>query len=162
MPPLGRVLVVDDEPQVAAMLQDLLVEVGYAVKIAVSGQEALGLVPVYRPDTVLLDLNMPGLPGAEVLEELLRMDALLPVVIVTGTRDLDVARGTLKTGAFDFVPQALRPAGPGADRRRGDQPARPRQVGGCVSQPERGRPHRRYWRSLTVLWQPRCPAAKHC
>lgn len=103
MPPLGRVLVVEDEPQVASMLQELLVELGYAVKIAVTGQEALGLVAIYQPDTILLDLNMPGLPGTQVLEELRRVDPSLPVVVVTGNRDLEVARGTLKHGAFDYV-----------------------------------------------------------
>ena len=105
MPPLARVLVVEDEPEVAAMLQELLVDLGYGVKIAVSGQEALGLVPVYRPDAVLLDLNLPGLPGAQVLVQLLRVDPLLPVIIVTGNSDLEVARSTLKQGAFDYVPK---------------------------------------------------------
>jgi CheY-like chemotaxis protein len=103
MPPLARVLVVEDEPDVADMLQDLLVDLGYEVTIAVSGQDALGLVPVYRPDAVLLDLNMPGLPGHQVLEQLLGVDPLLPVIIVTGNSDLEVARRTLQQGAFDYV-----------------------------------------------------------
>jgi CheY-like chemotaxis protein len=103
MPPLARVLVVEDEADVADMLQDLLVDLGYEVTIAVSGQEALGLLPVYRPDAVLLDLNMPGLPGLQVLEQLLRVDPLLPVIIVTGNSDLEVARRTLQQGAFDYV-----------------------------------------------------------
>jgi len=105
MPPLARVLVVDDEPDVAATLQELLEDLGYEVKIAVSGPEALGLAPVYRPDAILLDLNLPGLPGAQVLEQLLRMDPLLPVIIVTGNSDLEVARSTLKQGAFDYLPK---------------------------------------------------------
>ena len=107
MPPLARVLVVDDEPDVAAMLEELLVDLGYGVKIALSGQEALGLVPVYRPDAVLLDLNMSGLPGTQVLEQLLGVDPLLPVIIVTGNSDLAVARNTLKQGAFDYVSKPL-------------------------------------------------------
>ena len=80
-------------------------DLGYEIKIAVSGPEALGLVPVYRPDAILLDLNLPGLPGAQVLEQLLRMDPLLPVIIVTGNSDLEVARSTLKQGAFDYLPK---------------------------------------------------------
>jgi DNA-binding NtrC family response regulator len=101
--PLGRILVVDDEPQVAAMLRDLLMDLGYGVKNAMNGQEALSLVPVYRPDVVMLDLTMPGLPGHEVLEHLRRVDPHLPVIIVTANRDLDVARRTLMRGAFDYV-----------------------------------------------------------
>jgi CheY-like chemotaxis protein len=103
MPPLARVLVVEDEPDVAGMLEELLVDLGYGVKIALSGQEALGLAPAYRPDAVLLDLNMSGLPGTQVLEQLLRVDPLLPVIIVTGNSDLAVALSTLKHGAFDYV-----------------------------------------------------------
>ena len=103
MPPLARVLVVDDEPDVAGMLEELLVDLGYGVTIALGGQEALGLVPAYRPDAVLLDLNMSGLPGTQVLEQLLRVDPLLPVIIVTGNSDLAVALSTLKHGAFDYV-----------------------------------------------------------
>ena len=49
-PLLGRVLVVEDEFPVAATLHDMLVELGYRVKIAVTGEEAFGLVPIYRPD----------------------------------------------------------------------------------------------------------------
>ena len=56
---LGRVLVVEDEPRVGAMLRDVLVELGYIVKVAVGGAEALQLVPVFEPDVVLLDLLMP-------------------------------------------------------------------------------------------------------
>ena len=63
---LGRVLVVEDEPRVGAMLREVLVELGYIVKVAVRGAEALQLVPVFEPDVVLLDLIMPGMSGVEV------------------------------------------------------------------------------------------------
>jgi CheY-like chemotaxis protein len=100
---LGRILVVDDEPQVGAMLRDLLVELGYVVKNAVSGVEALGLVPIYLPDAVLLDLSMPGMTGVEVLDHLRRLNPDLPVIIVTGNQDLQTARATLVRGAFDYI-----------------------------------------------------------
>ena len=100
---LGRILVVDDEPQVGAMLRDLLVELGYVVKNAVSGVEALGLVPIYLPDAVLLDLSMPGMTGVEVLDHLRRLNPDLPVIIVTGNQDLQTARATLTRGAFDYI-----------------------------------------------------------
>jgi CheY-like chemotaxis protein len=100
---LGRVLVVDDEPQIVDMLRELLVELGYTVATAGHGAEALHLVPEYKPDAVLLDLQMPGVSGLQVLDQLRRDHPGLPVVIVTGNTDVDVARSTLARGAFDYL-----------------------------------------------------------
>jgi CheY-like chemotaxis protein len=100
---LGRVLVVDDEPHVGATLRDVLVELGYSVKLAVRGAEALKLVPVFDPDAVLLDLRMPEMSGVEVLEHLRRERPALRVVILTGNEDVEVARATLRAGAFDYL-----------------------------------------------------------
>jgi CheY-like chemotaxis protein len=101
--PLGRVLVVDDDPNVGAMLRDLLTTLGYVVKNAVRGAEALLLVPVFEPDVVLLDLQMPGMSGIEVLDHLRRDYPSLPVIIVTGNEDEELARRTMRGGAFDYV-----------------------------------------------------------
>ena len=100
---IGRILVVDDEPQVGLMLRELLAELGYVTKTAVRGDEALQLVPIFQPDAVLLDLQMPGMSGVEVLDHLRRDHPLVPVIIVTGNADVDVARGTLIRGAFDYL-----------------------------------------------------------
>jgi CheY-like chemotaxis protein len=101
--PLGRVLVVDDDPNVGAMLRDLLTTLGYVVKNAVRGAEALLLVPVFEPNVVLLDLQMPGMSGIEVLDHLRRDHPGLPVIIVTGNEDEELARRTMRGGAFDYV-----------------------------------------------------------
>jgi DNA-binding NtrC family response regulator len=101
---LARVLVVDDEPDIAAVLRDALIDLGYAVGLAGDGEAALAIVPVYRPDVVLLDLTMPGgLPGDVVLERLRETDPTLPVIIVTGNADVERARSTLAARAFDYV-----------------------------------------------------------
>ena len=103
--PLGRVLVVDDELQVGAMLRDALVDFGYIVKTAVSGVEALGLMRAFQPDVVLLDVLMPGMSGAAVLEQLHREYPRVPVIMVTANQDEDAARHMLTGGAFDYVPK---------------------------------------------------------
>lgn len=100
---LARVLVVEDEPHVAAVLHDALIDLGYAVQVAVNGAEALRLVPLYRPDVVLLDLALPNMPGDIVLGQLRLADPNLPVIIVTGNADIELARATLARGAFDYV-----------------------------------------------------------
>jgi DNA-binding response OmpR family regulator len=101
--PLGRVLVVDDDANVGDMLQDLLVDLGYVVKHALDGTAALRLVPVFEPDVVLLDLQLPGMSGVEVLDRLRRDHPTVPVIIVTGNDDVEVARRTLRGGAFDYL-----------------------------------------------------------
>jgi CheY-like chemotaxis protein len=101
--PLGRVLVVDDEPEVAQVLRDFLTGGGYVAKIAVRGSEALDILPIFRPDVVLLDLAMPKMSGMEVLERIRREQPDVPVVIVTANEDETLARSTLSAGAFDYV-----------------------------------------------------------
>ena len=103
LPPIALVLVVEDEPHVAAVLHDALIDLGYAVRLAEDGAAALAIAPVYRPDAVLLDLAMPEMPGDVVLERLREADPALPVIVVTGNADLERARTTLAHGAFDYV-----------------------------------------------------------
>jgi DNA-binding NtrC family response regulator len=102
-PWLGRVLVVDDQPHIGQVVRDILTELGYAVKYVLDGAEALELVPVFEPDLVLLDLLMPGMSGVEVLEHLRRHHPHLPVVVLSGNQDVDLARRTLENGAFDYI-----------------------------------------------------------
>ena len=105
---LGRVLVVEDELRVGAMLREVLVELGYVVAVADRGAEALQLVPVFAPDVVLLDLIMPEMSGAEVLEHLRRDCPTLPVVIMSGHEDVEAARATLRDGAFGYLRKPFR------------------------------------------------------
>ena len=100
---IARVLIVDDEPRVAEIMRDAVIDLGYAVCVAGNGTEALRLVPRYQPDVVLLDLSMSEMPGDIVLERLREADPGLPVIIVTGNADVDRARATLARGAFDYV-----------------------------------------------------------
>ena len=85
---MARVLVVDDDPDIRLVLQELLIEEGYQVETASDGLTALGLLhqaPV--PDIILLDLAMPGMNGGAVVKAM-RSDPVLrgiPVVIVTGS-----------------------------------------------------------------------------
>jgi DNA-binding response OmpR family regulator len=84
-----RILVVEDDPNVRGLLQTLLEVEGYAVVTASDGLEGLGQAAASSPELVLLDLVMPDLGGARVLERL-RDDPVLsqiPVIVVTGHED---------------------------------------------------------------------------
>jgi DNA-binding response OmpR family regulator len=104
-PSLGRVLVVDDERDVGELVRDVLTELGYAVRHVFDGATALEVVPVFEPDLVLLDLKMPGMSGVEVLEHLRHHHSHVPVVVLSGDEDVDLARRTLGNGAFDYIPK---------------------------------------------------------
>jgi CheY-like chemotaxis protein len=100
---LGRVLVVDDESRVAAMLEETLRYLGYEVEVAPTGEDALRALPAFRPDVILLDISLPSMSGETVLERLRVTHPLLPVIMVTGNADLEVAQRTLDQGAFDYI-----------------------------------------------------------
>lgn len=100
---LGRVLVVEDEPQVAAMLNDVLTTWGYFVLIAGTGAQALRVVPSFGPDVVLLNLALPEVPGELVLDCLHAAVAHLPIIVITGKREPDLASSVCARGAYDFI-----------------------------------------------------------
>ncbi len=79
-----RILVIDDQPAVAAVIADGLLEAGHQVMISVGGVEGLEILDKIRPDAVFLDLVMPDLDGVEVLRRIRARDADLPVVVISG------------------------------------------------------------------------------
>lgn len=105
MASLGRVLVVDDEPSVALVLRDALVDLGYEVCIAPTGQQALSAATEFHPAVVLLDLHLPDVPGDFVIAALRRDAPAVPIVVVSGESDAEHARALLQTGAFDYLPK---------------------------------------------------------
>ena len=80
----GRVLVVEDEPEVGAMLLEVLVQLGYTVELADRGAGALQHVPVFEPDVVLLDLTMPGSRGDETYRDVRAIRADIPIILMSG------------------------------------------------------------------------------
>ena len=99
----GRLLVVDDEDNVREIIEEYFTSLGYEVEIARDGAEALRRAAAVRPDAVLLDINMPGVTGDEALNRLHAIDPTVPIVMLTGNADEDVARDLLRRGAMDDV-----------------------------------------------------------
>ncbi|MBK3576382.1 response regulator transcription factor [Streptomyces sp. MBT65] len=99
----GRLLVVDDEPAIVDTVTRFLRFVGYEVRTAATGREALTLAREFLPDLVLLDIMLPDSDGFEVLHRL-RADALPVAVVFLTARDTrkDLVRG-LAAGGDDYI-----------------------------------------------------------
>ena len=101
----GRILVVDDEYLIRWSLQQSLVEQGYEVLLAASAEEGLALMEREEPDLALLDIQLPGLSGMDLLLSIREQKPDCAVVMVTATSDLSVAVKAMKGGAFDYIPK---------------------------------------------------------
>jgi CheY-like chemotaxis protein len=86
------ILVVDDDQQVRTTIVRGLSALGYAVRDAASGAEALALIAQQKPQLVVLDYRMPGMDGAETAREIAKIDADLPVIFSTGHAALRTLR----------------------------------------------------------------------
>lgn len=91
--------VVDDDEAVRAALRMLILSFGWKVQAFESGQAFLDRIDSAAPDCVVLDLNMPGMNGAEVQENLRDRGSRVPVVIVTGQRDSGLLSRARAAGA---------------------------------------------------------------
>jgi len=106
-----RILVVDDEPDITALVAYHLARTGYRVSTATDGADALKAVNSERPALVVLDLMLPGLSGYEVIEHIRREPATseLPVLMLTARRDeADRVQG-LTLGADDYLTKPFSP-----------------------------------------------------
>lgn len=106
-----RVLVVDDEPDITALVAYHLAKAGYRVSTASNGTEALRAAREERPDVIVLDLMLPVMSGYDVLQELRRMDETRDVGVILLTsrqEEADRIRG-LTLGADDYLTKPFSP-----------------------------------------------------
>ena len=101
-------LVVEDEAALADVLEQYLKDEGFGVLRAADGPSAVELHAKHRPDLILLDLNLPGFPGTEVLRRV-RAERDVPIIMLTGrTNEVDRVVG-LELGADDYVGKPYSP-----------------------------------------------------
>jgi DNA-binding NtrC family response regulator len=102
-----RILVVDDEPDIRRLVQEILEDEQYQVVTAKDAASAREAYSNERPDLVLLDIWMPDTDGISLLKEWSRAGALVPVVIMSGHGTVDTAVEATRLGAFDFIEKPL-------------------------------------------------------
>ena len=101
--PLIKVLVVDDEKNIREVLETELSTYGFATAAAATGPEALRRLEQEEFDVVLLDLNMPGMSGIEVLKQIHSGDIPVEVVVLTADAAIPSAVDAVKQGAYDYL-----------------------------------------------------------
>ena len=99
---LGRVLVVEDDEEIADVLRRSLRQEGHEVRTAADGEEALASAHDFAPDMVVLDLGLPKLDGVEVCRRL-REESDVPILILTARADTDDRVRGLDAGADDYL-----------------------------------------------------------
>jgi DNA-binding response OmpR family regulator len=102
MSALARVLVVEDDADIAGVLRRSLGMEGYEVRIAGDGVEALAQASVFSPDAVVLDLGLPRLDGVEVCRRL-REEGDVPILVLTARDALEARVEGLDSGADDYL-----------------------------------------------------------
>ncbi len=97
------VFIVDDEPDVRAALRLLLKSVGYHVECFATADEFLEQFEPTRKGCLILDVRMPGMSGMTLQEKLTSMEALLPIIMISGHGEIPMAVKAVQNGAVDFL-----------------------------------------------------------
>ena len=101
-------MIVDDEPQVCALLEAYLKTQGMGSVVSYSPSYALNkLKSSSAISLILLDIIMPEMSGLELLKEIRKLKPDLPVIMITGQEDINVARECLEAGAKDYITKPI-------------------------------------------------------
>ena len=105
---MKKLLIVDDEVEIANSIQYVLNQEGFATLLAHDGHKAMQLIENEKPDLIILDLMMPGLDGYEVCRRVRANDRKTPILMLTArTSEIDTVVG-LELGANDYIPKPVR------------------------------------------------------
>ena len=106
---LNAVIVVDDEASIRTAVEQWLSLSGFDVQLFSRAEECLAQLPKDFAGVILSDVRMPGLSGLELLAEVQRRDADLPVILLTGHGDVPMAVEAMRDGAYDFLEKPFSP-----------------------------------------------------
>jgi two-component system nitrogen regulation response regulator NtrX len=101
------ILVVDDEASICQSLKAILLDEGYQVLVAGSGEEAIKIVDEEMPQLVLLDIWLPGIDGLETLKTIKTAHPNVLIIMMSGHGTIETAVKATKLGAFDFIEKPL-------------------------------------------------------
>lgn len=102
-----KILIIDDEPEICAMVTEFLIDAGYAAFYALNGPDGLAMIKKNNPSLVLLDIGMPGMDGVAVMQELHEQFPSLAVVILTAHQDTDIIKKMIGYGACEYLTKPI-------------------------------------------------------
>ena len=105
----GKILVVDDEPDMLENLTTILKRAGFESVSCAGGAEALACLPRENPDLIVTDLKMRGMDGVELLERVRTENGAIPLIMITGYATIEAAVEAMKRGAADFLAKPFPP-----------------------------------------------------
>ncbi|MFL5246687.1 MAG: response regulator, partial [Myxococcales bacterium] len=105
----ASVLVVDDDADFRSLVSDELIDAGYEVAVAGGAEEGLRRLAVEDVDVLLLDLQMPGKNGCELLREARSMGVQSQTVVITGHPEMQAAQECLEAGIFELLEKPVSP-----------------------------------------------------
>src|SRR5437763_14930397 len=100
---MSSILIVEDEPKMRRLLEISLGEDGHTVHTAAEAEAGLKCLRREAVDLVVTDLKLPGMNGLEFLQEAKRVNAALPIVVMTAYGSVETAVDAMKAGATDYV-----------------------------------------------------------
>lgn len=104
-----HILVIEDDPAVRDLLRETLVEEGYVVAVAADGKEGLQAAKNMPVHVLVTDLQLPDIDGISLIDRLVRIDAKIIPIVVTGFGTIESAVRAMKAGAFDFITKPFDP-----------------------------------------------------
>lgn len=104
----ANLLILESESELRNSLREILSD-NYVIEIASSGREALEIISKKPIDILLLDINVPDMDGMEVLKRVRGGHPLVDVIMVTDTKNIEVAVSTIKLGAYDYITKPFIP-----------------------------------------------------
>ena len=100
---MEKILIVDDEQEIAELLEEVLEQLGYKTAMAFSKAQASEVLREFEPRIVLLDIRLPDGDGISFLKEIKASQPAVEVIMITGLADRDIAIEALREGAADYI-----------------------------------------------------------
>lgn len=108
MPDTKSILLIDDEQAILLSTAAMLEDKGFIVYTASCGEEGVQTFHTRSPDMVMVDLNMPGMKGTEIIAQIRKVSPNTPLIVISGIGQIEAAVETFRIGAWDFLHKPVR------------------------------------------------------
>jgi FixJ family two-component response regulator len=107
-PSNGQIFIVDDDPAIRQLLSMIFTEAGYEATCFAEGASFLAAARAVTPACIILDVNIPGQSGLDILKQLNAQDYPAPIFVISGQGDIPMAVDAIRNGALDFIEKPFR------------------------------------------------------